>query len=98
MRGPPTTRPPSGRSGAKLAEAQEALDILAGSAPQDLEDEIDPEILMAYDLIDAEQLAQRQRVTTHRTTAERAYDDRTWTFGHVIVDEAQNSRRWRGGW
>ena len=43
---------------------------------------------MAYDLIDAEQLAQLS-VTTHRTTAERAYDDRTWTFGHVIVDEAQ---------
>ncbi|HNP58004.1 MAG TPA: AAA family ATPase [Gordonia sp. (in: high G+C Gram-positive bacteria)] len=82
---------------AKLAEAQEALDILAGSAPQDLEDEIDPEILMAYDLIDAEQLAQRQRVTTHRTTAERAYDDRTWTFGHVIVDEAQelSAMAWR---
>lgn len=82
---------------AKLAEAQEALDILAGSAPQDLEDEIDPEILMAYDLIDAEQLAQRQRITNHRTTAERAYDDRTWTFGHVIVDEAQelSAMAWR---
>ncbi|GAA3035706.1 AAA family ATPase [Gordonia defluvii] len=81
----------------QLAEAQEALDILAGSAPQDLEDEIDPEILMAYDLIDAEQLAQRQVVAAHRTTAERAYDDRTWTFGHVIVDEAQelSAMAWR---
>ncbi|QKT09107.1 AAA family ATPase [Gordonia sp. X0973] len=82
---------------AKLAEAQDALDILTGSAPQDLEDEIDPEILMAYDLIDAEQLAQRQTVTEYRTTAERAHADRSWTFGHVIVDEAQelSAMAWR---
>lgn len=73
----------------QLAEAQEALDILTGSAPQDLEDDLDPEILMAYDLIDAEQLAARQTVTQRATTAERAFNDRTWTFGHVIVDEAQ---------
>ncbi|GAA1483014.1 AAA family ATPase [Gordonia sinesedis] len=73
----------------QLAEAQEALDILTGSAPQDLEDDLDPEILMAYDLIDAETLAARQTVTQRATTAERAFNDRTWTFGHVIVDEAQ---------
>ncbi|AUH68858.1 MULTISPECIES: HelD family protein [Gordonia] len=81
----------------RLAEAQDALDILTGSAPQDLEDDLDPEILMAYDLIDAEQLAERQVHTTSRTTAERAHDDRTWTFGHVIVDEAQelSSMAWR---
>lgn len=81
----------------QLAEAQEALDILTGSAPQDLEDELDPEILMAYDLIDAEQLAARQTHTARATTAERAYGDRTWTFGHVIVDEAQelSAMAWR---
>lgn len=81
----------------RLSEAQDALDILTGSAPQDLEDDLDPEILMAYDLIDAEQLAQRQEHTQFRTTAERAYTDRTWTFGHVIVDEAQelSSMAWR---
>ncbi|MGC4935762.1 HelD family protein [Gordonia sp. DT30] len=81
----------------QLAEAQDALDILTGSAPQDLEDELDPEILMAYDLIDAEQLAARQTQTTRATTAERAYGDRTWTFGHVIVDEAQelSAMAWR---
>ncbi|MGB3698408.1 MAG: ATP-binding domain-containing protein [Gordonia sp. (in: high G+C Gram-positive bacteria)] len=81
----------------QLSEAQDALDILTGSAPQDLEDDLDPEILMAYDLIDAEQLAQRQEHTHYRTTAERAYTDRTWTFGHVIVDEAQelSSMAWR---
>ncbi|GAB2657991.1 AAA family ATPase [Gordonia jinhuaensis] len=73
----------------RLSEAQDALDILTGSAPQDLEDELDPEILMAYDLIDAEQLASRQTQRERLTTAERAQTDRTWTFGHVIVDEAQ---------
>jgi DNA helicase IV len=82
---------------AQLAEAQDALDILTGSAPQDLEDELDPELLMAYDLIDASQLAERQSVRTRLTTAERAAGDRTWTYGHVIVDEAQelSEMAWR---
>ncbi|WP_067697697.1 HelD family protein [Nocardia jejuensis] len=82
---------------AQLAEAQDALDILTGSAPQDLEDELDPELLMAYDLIDAGQLAERQQVRTSQTTAERAAGDRTWTYGHVIVDEAQelSEMAWR---
>ncbi|MGZ8180117.1 ATP-binding domain-containing protein [Williamsia sp. SKLECPSW1] len=81
----------------RLAEAQEALDILTGSAPQDLEDDLDPEILMAYDLIDAEQLAARQTRRSSLTTAERAQTDRTWAFGHVIVDEAQelSAMAWR---
>jgi DNA helicase IV len=82
---------------AQLEEAQDALDILTGSAPQDLEDDLDPEILMAYDLIDASQLAERQHVRDHQTTAERAAGDRTWTYGHVIVDEAQelSEMAWR---
>ncbi|MFE3796770.1 AAA family ATPase [Nocardia tengchongensis] len=82
---------------AQLAEAQDALDILTGSAPQDLEDDLDPELLMAYDLIDASQLAERQQVRTRQTTAERAAGDRTWTYGHVIVDEAQelSAMAWR---
>lgn len=82
---------------AQLAEAQEALDILTGSAPQDLEDDLDPEILMAYDLIDAGQLAERQHVRNSQTTAERAAGDRSWTYGHVIIDEAQelSEMAWR---
>ena len=81
----------------QLAEAQDALDILTGSAPQDLEDELDPEILMAYDLIDAEQLAARHTDRQRLTTAERAIGDRDWAFGHVIVDEAQelSAMAWR---
>ncbi|QBJ98478.1 helicase [Rhodococcus sp. ABRD24] len=82
---------------AQIADAQGALDILTGSAPQDLEDELDPEILMAYDLIDASQLAERQDLGQRQTTAERAASDRTWTYGHVIVDEAQelSEMAWR---
>ena len=81
----------------QIADAQGALDILTGSAPQDLEDELDPEILMAYDLIDASQLASRQDSGARLTTAERAAGDRTWTYGHVIVDEAQelSDMAWR---
>ncbi|MGB6182926.1 MAG: 3'-5' exonuclease [Rhodococcus sp. (in: high G+C Gram-positive bacteria)] len=82
---------------AQIEDAQGALDILTGSAPQDLEDELDPEILMAYDLIDADRLAQRQGHGRRLTAAERAAGDRTWTYGHVIVDEAQelSEMAWR---
>lgn len=81
----------------KITEAQEALDILTGSASQDLDDGFAPEVLMAYDVIDAETLAARQRVRDHRTTAERAAADSRWAFGHVIVDEAQelSEMAWR---
>jgi DNA helicase IV len=74
----------------RLAEAQETLDVLHGSRSIDLEDEhLEAEVLSAGDLISAEELADRQRAVDTRTTAERAAADRTWTFGHVVVDEAQ---------
>lgn len=81
----------------KIAEAQEALDILTGSASQDLDDGFAPEVLMAYDVIDAESLADRQRVRDTRSTAQRAAADVRWAFGHVIVDEAQelSAMAWR---
>ncbi|MFC7405344.1 HelD family protein [Georgenia alba] len=41
-------------------------------------------------LVDAETLAARFAATGPRlTTAERAATDRTWTYGHIVVDEAQ---------
>ncbi|NUS43609.1 MAG: ATP-binding domain-containing protein [Mycobacteriaceae bacterium] len=86
------------RRHAQITEAQEALDILAGSAAAEVEDVLDAdEILMAYDLIDASQLADRQDYRVHQTTAERAAGDRTWTYGHVIIDEAQelSAMAWR---
>lgn len=40
--------------------------------------------------VDAEVLAQRMRAgATRLSVAERAMRDRTWTYGHVVVDEAQ---------
>ena len=81
----------------QIEEAQDALDILTGSAHQELDDETDAEILMAYDLIDAEALAERHRDRDVRSTADRAAEDREWTYGHVIVDEAQelSAMAWR---
>jgi len=68
---------------AQVAYASGVLDIIS----RDLED--DPETLMAADLVDASRLATRQEDEEILTAAERAAGDRTWTFGHVIVDEAQ---------
>jgi DNA helicase IV len=73
----------------RIAYAEGALEILHGSRPLDLEDEIDPEILTATDLLDAGTFGERHEQREHRTAAERAAADRTWAFGHVIVDEAQ---------
>jgi DNA helicase IV len=78
-------------------EAQETLDMLHGSRSTDAETEAEAEEVYAYDLLDAEGLAARQEVRDTRTTAERAAADRTWTYGHVIVDEAQelSAMAWR---
>jgi DNA helicase IV len=63
--------------------AQGVLDVL------DLEEDLDPELLRATDVVDADRLAARQAVRRYDSTAERAAADREWTYGHVIVDEAQ---------
>jgi DNA helicase IV len=63
--------------------AQGVLDVL------DLEEDLDPELLRATDVIDADRLAERQAIRRYDSTAERAAADREWTYGHVIVDEAQ---------
>jgi DNA helicase IV len=65
------------------AYAQGVLEIIG----RDIED--DPEILMGADMLDASRLARRYDIDEYRTPAERAAADRTWAFGHVIVDEAQ---------
>jgi DNA helicase IV len=78
-------------------DAQVTLDLLHGSRSTDAETEAEAEELSAGDLLDAEGLAARQEVRDTRTTAERAAADRTWTYGHVIVDEAQelSAMAWR---
>jgi DNA helicase IV len=53
------------------------------------DEEDDPEILMGADIVDAGRLAARYEDEQNLTAAERAAADRTWAFGHVIVDEAQ---------
>jgi DNA helicase IV len=73
------------------AYAQGVLDIIGR------DDEDDPEVLMGADVIDATQLAARYEDEENLTAAERAAADRTWAYGHVIVDEAQelSEMAWR---
>ncbi|MFB9678814.1 HelD family protein [Streptosporangium vulgare] len=81
----------------RVSYAQGVLDVAMGSRATDLEDDQEAEILTVNDLVDADTLAERHRETDHRTSAERAAADRTWAFGHVIVDEAQelSEMAWR---
>src|SRR6185437_15852911 len=67
----------------RVAYAQGVLDIAVGSRDSG------EEVLSVGDLLDASELAARHEDPDYRTMAERAAADRTWTFGHVIVDEAQ---------
>ncbi|MGC5022615.1 HelD family protein [Micromonospora sp. DT47] len=70
--------------------AEGVLEIARGSRSIDVEDEADGgEILGVTDLLDADRLLERQEEADHLTTAQRAAADRSWAFGHVIVDEAQ---------
>ena len=75
---------------AAIAYAGGVVDLLS----RDLQD---PEVLLASDLIDPQRLAERHAEEDYLTTAERAAADRTWAFGHVIVDEAQelSEMAWR---
>ncbi|MDX3004044.1 AAA family ATPase [Kribbella solani] len=72
-----------------IAYAQGALDVLSGSGSTDFDEDDDAEILTAKDLLNAEALAERYEADDDRTLADRAAADRRWTYGHVIVDEAQ---------
>ncbi|MEV4352090.1 ATP-binding domain-containing protein [Actinoplanes sp. NPDC049596] len=68
--------------------AEGVLEILAGSRSLDFEDQ-EEEILSALDVVEAGAFVERHEVLDTRTAAERAAADRSWVFGHVIVDEAQ---------
>ncbi|AXE76294.1 HelD family protein [Streptomyces atratus] len=72
----------------RIAYAQGVLELSRGSETYEFEDE-ESEILAAHDIIDAERMAERQEEADHRSAAERAAADRSWAFGHIIVDEAQ---------
>ncbi len=76
--------------------AQGVLDIISGSLAAEFEDPSEEQVKVT-DYIDAETLADSQEQADERTVAERAAADRTWTFGHLIVDEAQelSAMAWR---
>jgi DNA helicase IV len=67
----------------ELDYAEGVLEIL------DTEEDPDEEVLRAVDLMAADVLAERQVELDLRSLAERASADRNWTYGHVVVDEAQ---------
>jgi DNA helicase IV len=73
------------------AYAEGVLEIL------DTEEDPDGEVLRAVDLIDSAAMAERQTEVDTRDLAERAAADREWTYGHVVVDEAQelSAMDWR---
>ncbi len=73
----------------RIAYARGVLDLAYGSRSVDLNPEEEAEILSAYDILDAERLADRYEEEDDRTAVERAAADRTWAFGHIVVDEAQ---------
>ncbi|MFC5804875.1 HelD family protein [Streptomyces formicae] len=86
----------------RIAYAQGVLDVSYASRTYEFEDkeEVDSEaseVLAAHDVIDAERFADRHEEADHRSAAERAAADRTWAFGHIIVDEAQelSEMAWR---
>ena len=81
----------AGEQAQRVAYAQGVLDIAIGSGDSS------DEVLSAADLLDAGELAARHGAPGRQTMAERAAADRTWTFGHVIVDEAQelSEMAWR---
>ncbi|WP_062465058.1 HelD family protein [Demequina soli] len=82
-----------------LDEAAELLGDLPGSRARRADGPSAEEIQYAKDVLDtfgdggvvtAEDLAARMKGGTARlSVAERARGDRTWTYGHVVVDEAQ---------
>jgi DNA helicase IV len=73
---------------ARKAEAEYAEGVLELMvAREDLMD--DEDRLMAQDLLYGEDLAERFVERDTRDVAERAVADRDWTYGHVVVDEAQ---------
>ncbi|HJT94062.1 MAG TPA: RNA polymerase recycling motor ATPase HelR, partial [Mycobacterium sp.] len=69
----------------EAAFAAGVLDLMV--AREDLMD--DEDHLLASDLLDAEELADRFLERDTRELSERAAADRDWTYRHVVVDEAQ---------
>jgi DNA helicase IV len=92
-------RDKSGEEAAERERQEEAayaagvLDLMVDR--EDLMD--DEDLLLARDVIEAEDLAERFEERDTRELADRAAADRNWTYGHVVVDEAQelSEMEWR---
>ncbi|SEQ70249.1 DNA helicase IV [Lentzea xinjiangensis] len=76
---------------AQLDYARGVMDVLS------IDKRADSDEYIVTDFVNAEMLAARHDVRDHRSLAERAAADRTWTYGHVVVDEAQelSAMDWR---
>ncbi|MFF5205567.1 HelD family protein [Streptosporangium sp. NPDC000396] len=81
------------RAGAWIAEEEQALARAAALDERQQQLTYAKEVLELTglsEIMDAEKFAARHlNDDVYLTTAERAAADRTWAFGHVIVDEAQ---------
>jgi DNA helicase IV len=93
--GPIDLSPASAVAAADLEYASEVLDLMgAGEAGEDL----NPDDVGLVSMVSAANLADlHAEVADWTSTAERAAADREWTYGHVIVDEAQelSAMAWR---
>ena len=75
----------------QLQYAHGVMDVLS------IDERADDDDYIVTDFVNAEVLAARHEVRDQRSLAERAAADRTWTYGHVVVDEAQelSAMDWR---
>ena len=83
---------------ARIEYAEGALEIVEGSRPLDVEDEEEPEILLATDLLDATALAERheERGPAHHRPAGRGRPA-AGRSGTSSSTRRRSCRRWRGG-
>ncbi|WP_394552539.1 HelD family protein [Agromyces sp. MMS24-JH15] len=79
---------------AARARADRATDLAYAQGVLDMVDDIDGDedrLAAPVSIVTAATLADRQSSRDGRTPSERAMWDREWVYGHVIVDEAQET-------
>ncbi|WP_395242710.1 HelD family protein [Agromyces sp. MMS24-K17] len=79
---------------ANRARADRAIDLAYAQSVLDMVDDIDGDedrLAAPVSIVTAATLADRQAAGDGRSPAERAMADREWVYGHVIVDEAQET-------
>ena len=93
--GPLDLSPAAAVSAADLEYAEEVLDLMGAG---ELAEESNPDDVGLVSMVSAANLAGlHAEIADWTSTAERAAADREWTYGHVIVDEAQelSAMAWR---